>query len=264
MEILKSEIEDLKSRLRNEDKQLVSDEYITECSKYPFSEYANTIIVLLKGGILSYEHFVELRDAYYRRNPNLDVFEQSPRTFGQTWGERYLRNKYPVLVPPSIDFDPNFNGEYDLWLPRENAHLNGIKIEVKASHVVKDSSGGTLVGKGYKWTENKNNTPFKMNFQQLKPQCCDVFVWMAVWLDRIDIWVIPSNKIIKRTKKHKNQRKIVNQLGYLHMSSQHRGGRNEGQIFVTNKHYHDLDRYRVSNDQILTKIREYGNIDQGT
>lgn len=261
MEILQKEIEKLKNRLQDADQQLVSGASLKECSKYPFSEYSNTIAVLLKSGILSYEKFVELRDAYYRRNPNLDTFEQSPRTFGQTWGEEYLRNNHHELVKPSINLDPHYNGEYDLWLPVGDEPANGIKIEVKASHVVKDSSGGTLVGKGYKWSEDKSNIPFKMNFQQLKPQCCDVFIWMAVWLDIIDIWVIPSDKIIKRTKKHKSQRKIVNQLGFLHMSTQHRGGKNEGQIFVTNKHYQDLDRYRVDDNQIIAKIREYGNID---
>jgi len=26
-----------------------------------------------------------------------------------------------------------------------------------------------------------SNKEFRMNFQQVKPDCCDVFVWVAVW-----------------------------------------------------------------------------------
>ena len=31
-----------------------------------------------------------------------------------------------------------------------------------------------------------------MNFQQLKPSFCDVFVWIAIWRDSISYWSVPS------------------------------------------------------------------------
>lgn len=34
-----------------------------------------------------------------------------------------------------------------------------------------------------------------MNFQQVKPRCCDVFVWIAVWRDVIRYWVLSSNEV---------------------------------------------------------------------
>ena len=37
--------------------------------------------------------------------------------------------------------------------------------------------------------------PFWMNFQQIKPACCDVIVWVAVWRDVIRYWVLSSQEI---------------------------------------------------------------------
>lgn len=34
-----------------------------------------------------------------------------------------------------------------------------------------------------------------MNFQQLKPQCCDVFIWVAVFRDEIVLWVMSSTEV---------------------------------------------------------------------
>lgn len=113
-----------------------------------------------------------------------------------------------------------------------------------------------------------------MNFQQLKPSCCDVFIWIAVWLDDIDIWVIPSSKIVMRPEnapRRKPKDSIVSPEGILYMGTQHQGGKGgdvpEGQIFVTNNHYDDLKQYKVSLDTLIEKIKEaksHGNINQRT
>lgn len=34
-----------------------------------------------------------------------------------------------------------------------------------------------------------------MNFQQIKPGCCDVFVWIGVWRDVIRYWVLSSDEV---------------------------------------------------------------------
>ena len=151
--------------------------------------------------------------------------------------------------------------EIYLWLPTENDE--GIKIEVKSSHVAEDEPESILVEKAYKkprgTDEEISNAikglNFKMNFQQLKPSCCDVFIWIAVWLDDIDIWVIPSSKIVMRPEnapRRKPKDSIVSPEGVLYMGTQHQGGKGgdvpEGQIFVTNNHYDDLKQYKVSLD----------------
>lgn len=77
-----------------------------------------------------------------------------------------------------------------------------------------------------------------MSFQLLKPSCCDVFIWIAVWLDDLYIRVIPSSKIKMRPAKAKRRSRkdsIFLQDGSLYMSTQHQSskGRNipEGQFF---------------------------------
>ena len=80
-----------------------------------------------------------------------------------------------------------------------------------------------------------------MNFQQLKPQCCDVFVWIAVYRDNTTIWVMNSDEV----KKH---------VDYSH--GQHRGNKgNEGQLHITSKNIGTLDKYITQGSDIETSIR---------
>ena len=86
---------------------------------------------------------------------------------------------------------------------------------------------------------------------------------IAVWLDDIDIWVIPSSKIVMRPEnapRRKPKDSIVSPEGVLYMGTQHQGGKGgdvpEGQIFVTNNHYDDLKQYKVSLDTLIEKIKE--------
>lgn len=272
MNTLNSIINNYKERLPQAGKELIEEEHLKECSKFPFNRYTNIFSVLLKKGDLTYEEYTTIRDEYFNRNPNLDLFEMAPRTFGQTWGEKWLLSqKQDYLTTPPIR--AGYVSQFDLWLPLENDE--GIRIEVKSSRVVDLDDERPPVEKAYKKPQAGTmeeiekaieRMPFEMNFQQLKPSCCDVFIWMAVWLDDIDIWVIPSSKILMRDKKTPRRKKtesIVNEEGLLYMGSQHQGGKGgetpEGQIFINNHHYKDLSRYKVTIDSLILKIKEYGN-----
>lgn len=87
MEHLNNEINRFKGQLSVPDQALLGDDELIKSSRYPFNKYANILSVLLTKGNLTYDQYTTLRDAYFSRNPNLDKFEMSPRTFGQTWGE---------------------------------------------------------------------------------------------------------------------------------------------------------------------------------
>ena len=69
-----------------------------------------------------------------------------------------------------------------------------IKIEVKASRAVDFNSQEPLYVKALAW---ESKMPFDMNFQQVKPKCCDVFVWIGVWRDTIKYWVLASKEVEK-------------------------------------------------------------------
>ncbi|MDY6325760.1 MAG: hypothetical protein SPL42_00545 [Bacteroidales bacterium] len=138
---------------------------------FPFNEYELFINTLISKGQLTYADYLEIRDEYIKQNPNLWIFEISaPRGFGETFAQSFVRNKSSRLLSPSKKLDKDYHGQYDLW-------YNGIRIEVKASRVVDADSNEPLYRKAL---SSNTKRPFLMNFQQLKPQCCDVFVWQFI------------------------------------------------------------------------------------
>src|SRR3989339_281646 len=156
-------------------------------SVFPFNEYEYLICGLINRGGLTYEEYVEIRTEYINENPNLWIFQISaPRDFGESFAQTYVQGKCSKLIKPNNRLDPNYSGQYDLW-------LDGISIEVKASRAVDSDSDEPLYMKALSRQTTSN---FLMNFQQLKPQCCDVFIWVAVFRDKIVLWVINSKDIL--------------------------------------------------------------------
>ena len=139
---------------------------------FPFNEYEHLICNLIEMRGLTFERYMEIRTEYISENPNLWIFEISaPRGFGERFAQTYVQGKCSTLRKASKKIDPNFSGEYDLW-------LDGIRIEVKASRAVDSTSDESLYIRALARDTHKK---FLMNFQQLKPQCCDVFIWVAVF-----------------------------------------------------------------------------------
>ena len=115
----------------------------------------------------------------------------------------------PKLQRPNTSLDPAYSGEYDFW-------YDAIRIEVKASRAVKRNSSEPLMLKAL---SSNSKCRFAMNFQQIKPACCDVFVCIAVWRDVIHYWVILSDEV-------KNNRH--------YSATQHRRYVGEGQLCLKN------------------------------
>jgi hypothetical protein len=201
-------------------------------SVYPFNEYEYIISTLLGHGKLTLEGYTELRDAYIDRNLYLYVFEISaPRGFGDRWALGHLKELVPGFKRPSKELDPDYSGEYDLWLDP------GIKVELKASRAVDFESDEPLYIKAL---SSDSDRPFDMNFQQLKPYCCDVFLWTAVWRDKIRYWVISSSEV-ERNK--------------YYSPGQHRGSEGEGQLHLNQDNIPEFDRYEVSSVEIEAAVR---------
>lgn len=187
MEILEKQLKILVEELENSDEmkerleQLVSD-------IYPFNRFEFTISHLLVAGILNLDEYYQMRQNYIDRNLNLYLFEISaPRGFGELWAQSFLKQIVPNLQRPSKTLHSEYQGgEYDFFLAPD------IRIEVKASRAVDAKSNLPLYQKALASGSTK---PFVMNFQQVKPNYCDVFVWIAVWRDAMKIWVIPSAEV---------------------------------------------------------------------
>ena len=240
MKTLIYELNQLKKKFPQEERELFSDALLDHIyTVYPFNKFEYVISHLIAKNIITLDQYLNIRSAYLKRNKYLYLFELAPRTFGETWGQRHLIEIVPEFEVPNKQLDPSFKGEYDLW-------LDGIRVEVKASRAVRKKGGSTLSEKAL---SRNDNAIFDMNYQQLKPSCCDVFVWIAVWRDKIDYWLMSS----------------IDVQNYEHFSNQHRasqlsdsGDVVEGQIHINDRNYDDFEPYRVNIRELYQKIIDIG------
>jgi len=233
MEHLQQELDQFLKQLPNQ--QEVRDRLDALVSVYPFNEYEYIISTLLAMDVLSLDAYYELRDEYIARNLFLYVFEISaPRTFGEAWAQGHLKELVPDLEKPSRKLDPDYSGQYDFFL--EDA-----RIEVKASRAVDADMDAPLYVKALSSDSKKG---FWMNFQQIKPRCCDVFVWIAVWRDVIRYWVLSSNEV---------------EANPYYSSGQHRGNVGEGQLHVTHENINQLTEYEVKPNVLREAIKNAHN-----
>lgn len=246
LEKLDKQLELLISSLPDSD--LFRDSLKDLISVYPFNQYEYIISTLLSRDVLTYEQYLEIRDNYINRNLFLYVFEISaPRGFGDTWAFSHLISVEPDLKRPSKKVDPEYRGEYDLFL---NHDSNLIKIEVKASRAVDRTRPSDPLY--IKALSSDTEAPFLMNFQQLKPSCCHVFLWIAVYRDTVKYWVLNSEAVKKHkdfTPQHRNESTSTRVNNY------NREDIFEGQIMITESNVESISNYQVSGKELLDAIK---------
>ena len=196
-------------------------------SVFPFNEYEYILMFLLDKCVIKFDEYEKLRESYVSTNKYLKLYGLAPRIFGQVWGEQHIMDIDDRFKKADRSLDPNYEGQYDLW-------LEGARIEVKAARAINTKRRGNLVSKALKYDSTE---PFWMNFQQLKLDVCDVFVFIGVWIDQIVYWVM-SNEDAKSSE---------------YLSHQHRGGI-EYQIGITNKNISNFDRFRTNASDIVSKV----------
>jgi len=230
---LRRYLEQLSSSLSREDKLLLEARLEGLISIFPFSEYEYIISFLIDRNVLSFVEYEKLRDRYVSSNQYLELYNLSPRVFGQIWGEKHLKDLDSRFHLPNKSLDPEYDGEYDLW-------IEGVKVEVKAARAVNKKKGGSLISKALYWDSQES---FWMNFQQLKPAICDVFIFIGVWVDKIVYWVMSSKEVEKSP----------------YLSHQHRGGV-EYQISVTKENLAMFESYRVNPKEIGDAVVKRGRL----
>lgn len=199
---------------------------------FPFNDFEYLAVTAVSRGLLTLEQYRELRADYLSRNRYLPIFEISgPRTFGEAWAQEHLRSIVPELIKPTRTEDPGFSGEYDFWLDGQ------VRIEVKASRAVDSGSSAPLYMKAL---SSDSSRPFWMNFQQVKPRCCDVFVWIGVWRDVIRYWVLSSREL---------------ETHPCFSAGQHRGNVGEGQLHLRDRNIAEFSRFEVSTTELLAALR---------
>lgn len=232
MEQLKDKLIALVETLEKEKHDQVMQRLDDLVSVYPFNEYEFLISSLMGHDKISLDEYYELRDDYIARNLYLYVFEISaPRGFGEAWAQGHLKEIVPELVKPTKKLDPEYCGQYDFSLD------DRIRIEVKASRAVDFDSRDALYVKAL---SSDSKRRFDMNFQQIKPDCCDVFIWVGVWRDVIRYWVLPSKDVA--TNKY-------------YSSGQHRGNSGEGQLHLKDENINEFAAYEARPRDLLEKVR---------
>lgn len=213
----------------------------------PFSTEMHFLAYLLSTGSITYDEYVALNYEFYERNRQqnqyLALFEMAPRTFGQTWGEQHIRKLFPDFIKATKEnlalIYPSFDGEFDLW-------YDGIRVEVKACRANSTATRNSLASRAYSHAEARKAN-FRYHYQQLKPSCCDVFIWIGVCRDALLYWVLSSTELHETGK----------------LGSQHRNENTgtdgtvvfEGQVFMTEE---ELEPFFVEERNILAKVIEKG------
>ncbi len=235
MEILKENLERLIEQLPVNDKEKLRNNLKELMSVYPFNEYEYIISNLFGLKKINLSDYLAIREEYLARNEHLHIYERygSPTAFGITWAQSHIHAIVPEMGKPTKKENPNFDNEYDFFY---NYKKNRIRIEVKASRAVDAKSDEPLFIKALALNSEK---PFDMNFQQIKPKHCDVFIWVAVWRDAVKYWVFAS-KDIENNK--------------YYSKGQHRGNEGEGQLHLNRENIGKFKKYETKPADLLNKI----------
>lgn len=228
---LKQYLEGLIKNLKPNNHQLLTVRLGSLRSVFPFNEYEYILMFLLDKGIITFQQYEKLREKYVSSNPYLELYGITPRTFGEIWGHPHIMDIDNSFRKPDKKLDPTYEGQYDLW-------FDGIKVEVKACRAINTKKRGNLMAKALRYGSDE---PFWMNYQQIKADMADVFVFIGVWIDKIVYWVMSKEEI----KKNK------------YLSPQHRGGI-EYQIGITHKNITEFDTYKVEPNKLGETVLKKG------
>lgn len=228
---LRDYLDSLAESLKNKDRKLLNARLKSLISVFPFNEYEYTLMFLLDRKVIGFEEYENIRTNYISSSRYLDLYELAPRIFGEIWAHEHIKDLDRKFVKPNKSIDPDHNGQYDLW-------IDNVRVEVKAARAINTKKRGSLVSKALRYNSSE---PFWMNFQQIKLDICDVFIFVGVWIDQIVYWVLSNDEV-------ENNR---------YLSHQHRGGI-EYQIGITDKNIADFDKYKVSPSEIGKEVIQKG------
>jgi len=221
----------LANSLSLEDREILNARLKSLISVFPFNEYEYMLMFLLDKKKISFQEYEKLRNDYVAANKYLELYTFSPRIFGEIWAHQHIIDLDNRFKRPNKEIDPKYEGQYDLW-------IEGIRVEVKSSRAINTKKRGNLISKALKFGTKE---PFWMNYQQIKLDVADVFIFIGVWVDRIVYWVMTNYEV-------KNNQ---------YLSHQHRGGI-EYQIGITEKNISDFDKFIVAPDKIGNMVIKKG------
>ncbi|MCI8482209.1 MAG: restriction endonuclease subunit M [Clostridia bacterium] len=246
MKKLEKEINQIVEKLEEEKKEIIEN-IKEDIPMFPFTKEGGILAYLLSINAITYEQYSKMCKEYSKRNKYIKLYDMAPRTVGQTWGEGHILSTFPQFIKASKKnlkkLYPDFKGEFDLW-------LEGIHIEVKANraNAKAQKKGENIASRAYLHKEAKKAS-YKYHFQQLKPSCCDVFIWIGICRDEVIYWVLTSDEVRKTGKlspQHRNKNTGVEGEEIF-----------EGQVFMTEE---ELQPFLVKKSDLIKRVKQKGTI----
>lgn len=224
MEKLREQLDGLIERLEN------ADDFRTELksldSVYPFNVFEFILSNLLGNNKLTLEDYKKIRKNYVEGTKYQHLYDLSSKKFGSVWAEKHIKTVVPNLTAST-------SSDFDFLLPPEN-----IRIEVKASRATDSKSNKSFTEKSLLFSSDKK---YDMNFQQIKPRLCDVFIWVGIWRDLIQYWVLSSFEV-----EHNSH----------YRDKQHKGNIGEGQLHIKPQNIKEFQKFLVEPEDIEEAIRQ--------
>lgn len=93
---------------------------------------------------------------------------------------------------------------------------------------------------------------FLMNFQQIKPTCCDVMLWFAVYRDCVKYWVLKNEDIynLNFSPQHRNSETAIRKDNYEKRDIY------EGQVMITRDTINTIQKFQVEGRALRQAIIE--------
>lgn len=224
MEKLREQLDELIERLENAEDFRVELENLK--SVYPFNEFEFIISNLLGRNKITLEEYKKIRKSYVDGDKYQRLYDLSSKKFGSVWAETHIKTVVSNLLPST-------SSDFDFLLPPEN-----IRIEVKASRATDSKSNKSFTEKSILFSSDKK---YDMNFQQIKPRLCDVFIWIGIWRDLIQYWILSSFEV-----EHNSH----------YRDKQHKGNIGEGQLHIKPQNIKEFQKFLVEPEDIEKVIRQ--------
>ena len=240
------EIQDIISKLSEMEK----DEMIQRLnsltnSVFPFSDYEFIISNLLWKWKMTMDEYDEMRENYMIRNRHLDKFQMAWKTVWKWW-EDLMIDWWYGLWKPSKRIDPHYSQQtsYDAYTVHE---WDLVRVEIKTARVSESWNDSDFFADKALFSDS--NKPFWLNYQQLKPQLCDVFVFIAIYRDTLKYRILSSYEVKHYWENEWDQ--------WRFSPWQHSWNAwNEWQLHIRETNIDDFDKYMKSPQEIKQAIIE--------
>lgn len=212
-------------------------------SVYPFSDYEFIISNLLWMNKMTLDEYEDMRETYIQRNRHLDKFQMAWKSVWK-WAEDIMVEWDYWLKKPSKKIDPNYSQQtsYDAYTTYE---WNLVRIEIKAARVSEAWNDYDFFADKALFSDS--NKPFRLNFQQLKPQLADVFVFIAIYRDKLKYRVLSSHEV-----KHYGEEEW--QLWRFSPWQHSWNAWNEWQLHIRDTNISDFNKYLTTPSEIKDAI----------